>query len=138
MGLFDFLSDVAKSVVEKAEQEANRRSSSGSALPSGRMRETDKIKGGDSPLPNSPGMYRHINKETGNVDYVGQTDNLRKRQQEHARTGKLDTDKQYVQYGASKSAHLRTICAKQKLTISLAINHPGIRPKAEMGVGSNT
>lgn len=103
MGLFDFLSDVAKSVVEKAEQEANRRSSSGSALPSGRMRETDKIKGGDSPLPNSPGMYRHINKETGNVDYVGQTDNLRKRQQEHARTGKLDTDKQYVQYGASKS-----------------------------------
>jgi hypothetical protein len=104
MGLFDFFSDVAKGLLEKAEQEASRRSSSGSALPSGRMRETDKIKGADSPLPNSPGIYRHINKETGDVDYVGQTDNLRKRQQEHARTGKLDTDKQYVQYGAAKSS----------------------------------
>ena len=104
MGLFDYLTDVAKGFIEKAEQNSSRHSSSGSALPSGRMRETDKIKGSDSPLPNSPGMYRHINKETGNVDYVGQTDNLRKRQQEHARTGKLDTDKQYVQYGAAKAS----------------------------------
>lgn len=103
MGLFDFLSNAAKNVIEKSDKEADRRSSSGSALPSGRMRETDKIKGGDSPLPNSPGMYRHKNKKTGSVDYVGQTDNLRKRQQEHARTGKLDTDKQYVQYSAAKA-----------------------------------
>jgi hypothetical protein len=102
MGLFDFLSDAAKSVLEKVEQEANRHSARGSALPSGRMRETDQVKGNDSPLPSSPGMYRHINKETGSVDYVGQTDNLRKRQQEHARTGKLDTDKQLVQYGVAK------------------------------------
>jgi hypothetical protein len=103
MGLFDFLSDVAKGVVEKAEQQASRQSSGGSALPSGRMRETDKIKGSDSPLPSTPGEYRHRNKSTGEVEYVGQTDNLRKRQQEHARDGKLDTDKQYVQYGAAKS-----------------------------------
>ncbi len=100
MGLFDFLSDVAKGVVEKAEQEASKRAS---ALPSGRMKETDKIKGPDSPLPNAPGEYRHRNKSTGEVEYVGQTDNLRKRQQEHARNGKLDTDKQYVQYGEAKS-----------------------------------
>lgn len=104
MGMFDFLSDLAKGMVKKAEQEADRRSSSESALPSGRMRETDKIKGGDSPLPHSPGIYRHINKETGDVDYVGQTDDLRRRQQEHARSGKLETDKQYVQYGVAKSS----------------------------------
>ncbi|CAK0749994.1 GIY-YIG domain-containing protein [Gammaproteobacteria bacterium] len=73
-----------------------------SALPPGRMNETDKIKGSDSPLPNSPGVYRHINKENGNVDYIGESKDLRKRQQEHTRSGKLDTDKQYVQYGVAK------------------------------------
>ena len=102
MGFFDFVSDVAKSVVEKAEKEAEK-SKSRSAIPSGRMRETDVIKGSNSPLPSSPGMYRHRDKETGRVDYVGQTDDIRKRQQEHARSGKLNTDTQYVQYSASKS-----------------------------------
>jgi len=111
MGLFDFLSDVAKGVVEKAKQQAIRQSSTGSALPSGRMRETDKIKGPNSSIPTSPGAYRHRNKSTGKVVYVGQTNNLRKRQQEHVRDGKLDTNKQYVQYGVAKrtvtKGHLR-------------------------------
>lgn len=105
MGFFDFLNDAAK----KAEKRTNRQS----ALRAGRMRETDKIKGSDSPLPKEPGMYRHVDKKTGNVDYVGQTDNLKKRQQEHARSGKLDTSRQKVQYGtaqsgASKDALLKT------------------------------
>lgn len=103
MGFFDILSNAAKGVVEKAEQQASRQSSGGSSLPSGRMKKTDKIKGSDSPLPNAPGVYRHMNKSTGAVEYVGQTDNLRKRQQEHARDGKLDTNKQFVQYGVAKS-----------------------------------
>ncbi len=74
-----------------------------SAIPRGRMKETDKFKGDESPLPNKPGMYRHIDKETGNIDYVGQTDDLRKRQQEHVRNGKLNPDKQKVQFKESKS-----------------------------------
>ena len=74
-----------------------------SVLGPGRMNQTDKIKGPDSPIPNKPGIYRHINKSTGEVEYVGQTNNLKVRQQQHANAGKLDTEKQYVQYGTAKS-----------------------------------
>jgi len=104
MGFFDLLGDIFNGVVETAQKEAVRRQSS---LSPGRMRETDQVKGADSPLPHSPGMYRHRNKETGDIEYVGQTNDLRTRQQQHARDGKLDTSRQYVQYaearpGASK------------------------------------
>jgi len=99
MGFFSGLLNIAANVVENASKQA----SSKSALPPGRMRETDKIKGSDSPLPNAPGVYRHVSKENGNIDYVGESKNLKKRQQEHARNGKLNTDKQYVQYGEAKN-----------------------------------
>lgn len=46
------------------------------------------------PHPAKPGVYRHIDKESGNVEYVGQTNNLRKRQQEHVRTGTLYPERQ--------------------------------------------
>lgn len=72
-----------------------------SALPPGRMKESNTVKG-DCVIPNKPGIYQHINKTTQEVDYSGQTDDLRKRQQEHARNGKLDTDKQFVRYGVAK------------------------------------
>jgi hypothetical protein len=81
---------------------ATRQSASLSALPPGRMRKTDVIKGGESGIPAAPGAYRHINKQTGHIEYVGQTDNLRVRQQQHAREGKLDTTKQFVQYGVAR------------------------------------
>ena len=100
MGFFDFLGDVAKGMMDKAEKEASRRQSS---IPSGRMKETDQIKGQNSSIPNTPGMYRHRNKETNEVEYVGQTNDLRTRTQQHARDGKLDTNKQYVQYAEAKS-----------------------------------
>lgn len=36
--------------------------------------------------PNAvPGTYRYVNKRTGKVDYVGQSDNLRRRYQQHLR-----------------------------------------------------
>ncbi|MFI3190399.1 hypothetical protein BCS42_01875 [Crenothrix sp. D3] len=84
-----------------------------SALGKGRMKETDSIKGKNSPLPSKNGIYQHINKKTGEVEYVGQTDNLRKRQQEHARAGKLDTETQKVRFavareGATKDDLLQT------------------------------
>lgn len=102
MGLFDVLSGIANFVSDAAEQGRSKQAQKGSAIPSGRMKSTDKIKGSDSPIPDKPGVYRHINKETGEIDYVGQTDNLRKRQQEHARAGKLDTNTQYVQFSEAK------------------------------------
>lgn len=102
MGLFDVLSGIANFVSDAAEQERSKQAQKGSAIPSGRMKSTDKIKGSNSPIPDKPGVYRHKNKETGEVDYVGQTNNLRKRQQEHAREGKLDTNTQYVQYSEAK------------------------------------
>lgn len=95
MGLFDSLK---KAVSEKAEEMQEKQQS---ALARGRMRETDSVKG-DSPLPHKPGVYQHVNKKTGEVEYVGQTNDLRKRQQEHAREGKLDTEKQKVRYAASR------------------------------------
>jgi hypothetical protein len=73
-----------------------------SALPAGRMPKTDILTGSHSPLPRTRGEYRHINKVTGSVDYVGQTDNLRVRQQQHAREGRLDTRTQFVQYGIAR------------------------------------
>jgi hypothetical protein len=107
MGFFDFLGDVMSYVQKEAAQrekqmERYAQNATGSALPSGRMKETDKIKGKDSPLPHDPGIYRHINKKTGEIEYVGQTNDLRKRQQEHERNGKLNTQTQYVQYGTAK------------------------------------
>jgi len=99
MGFFDFLGDVAKGMVDKAEKEASRRQSS---LPPGRMKETDQVKGAESPPPHSPGMYRHRNKETDEIEYFGQTDDLRTRQQQHARDGKLDTNRHYVQYAEAR------------------------------------
>jgi len=88
---------------EKAAYEARvLRRAQQSAIPAGRMRETDTIKDG-SVIPNTAGLYHHINKETKTVDYVGQSDTLKKRQQEHARSGKLNTDTHFVRYAESKN-----------------------------------
>jgi butyrate kinase len=76
--------------------------SGGSAIPAGRMRKTDVIKGSSSPIPNEAGIYRHVDKKTGEVQYVGRTRDLRTRQQAHARDGRLDVDQQLVQYSVAK------------------------------------
>jgi len=73
-----------------------------SAIAQGRMRKTDIIKGKHSPIPTEPGIYRHINKKTGKIDYVGQTNNLRVRQQQHARDNKLNIDIQFVEYAIKR------------------------------------
>ncbi|HOE91388.1 MAG TPA: GIY-YIG nuclease family protein [Candidatus Cloacimonadota bacterium] len=97
MSFFNGLKNAISKVAEDERKRQTKQSTSHvSALPPGRMKETDTIKGKDCEIPNTPGAYRHINKETGEVDYVGQTDNLRKRQQEHERNGKLDTKSQTV------------------------------------------
>ncbi len=73
-----------------------------SAINKGRMRKTDQIKGRGASIPKKPGLYRHVNKDSGKVEYVGQTNNLRVRQQQHARDGKLNTLKQYIYYSVAK------------------------------------
>ena len=70
----------------------------GGALPSGRMRETDDL----ARLPREPGLYRHVNKETGATDDIGHSKDLRRRNQEHERLGKLDLDTQLIRYGVAK------------------------------------
>lgn len=95
MSLKDLFNKAKEAAVK---QERANLSSSGP----GRMSKTDVIKGPDCKIPNSPGTYRHRDKETGKIVYIGDTQNLKKRQQEHARNGKLDTSKQYVEYSKSK------------------------------------
>ena len=131
MGFFDFVTNVAQGMLDIAEKRA---SGGHSVIPSGRMKETDQIKGKNSSIPNTPGIYRHRDKETHGVEYVGQTDDLRTRTQQHARDGKLDTNKQYVQYTEAKSGSSKEIYAKLKLTISHVISLQAIRLKVEMVV----
>ena len=73
-----------------------------SALPPGRMEKTNVIKGPECHIPRGPGAYRHIDKETKEVLYVGQSNDLRVRQQQHARAGRHDTTKHDVQYASAR------------------------------------
>lgn len=98
MGFFDSLLNSVSEKVGKAEKMQDKQRS---ALAPGRMQEADSVKG-NSLIPKSPGIYQHVNKQTGKVEYAGQTNDLRKRQQEHARAGKLDTEKQKVRYGVAR------------------------------------
>lgn len=72
------------------------------SLPPGRMKKTDKIVGPDSTIPGEPGIYRHIDKITKTIIYIGQSLNVRTRQQQHARNGKLDPEKHWVVYTTLK------------------------------------
>jgi hypothetical protein len=137
MGFFNFLGKVASDVQRQAEQkqreiDRHARNVTGSAIPSGRMRQTDAIKGKDSTIPTEAGIYRHSNKQTGEVEYVGQTNNLRKRQQEHARNGKYNPETQNVQYStARKDASKDNLLQTEKDHIS---RH---KPKGNTTAGGN-
>jgi predicted GIY-YIG superfamily endonuclease len=107
VGLFDTLSSIGKTIMKNTQNMAKesytkKDTAKGSAIPHGRMHETDVVKGKRCNIPHEPGIYRHINKESGKVEYAGQTNDLRKRQQEHARDGKLDTSTQKVAYSVAK------------------------------------
>ncbi len=89
-----------------------------SAINKGRMRKTDQIKGRGANIPQKPGIYRHVNKDNGKVEYVGQTNNLRVRQQQHARDGKLNTLKQYIYYSVAKNRATKDdLCNTEKAHI---------------------
>jgi predicted GIY-YIG superfamily endonuclease len=81
------------------------------AIPRGRMRTTDRIED----LPEKPGLYRHINKESGCVEYIGQTNNIKRRNQEHKAREKLDLSTQKIAYAvAHPDADRQKLCDAEK------------------------
>ena len=81
-----------------------------SNLRSGRMATDTTVKGSACKIPSEPGVYRHVNSSTNQVEYVGQTDNLRKRQQEHVRNGKLDLDSSKVMWSGITNGSKDDLC----------------------------
>lgn len=73
------------------------------SLPLGRMKKTDVIKGSSCNIPDKPGIYRHINKITNAIEYIGQSLNVRTRQQQHQRNGKLNTETHWIVYSTLAS-----------------------------------
>lgn len=104
MGLFDFIADIfgqgktrKPEIITYAPLPTQRRYQQ-SAIPRGRMRVAYEIED----LPSEPGIYRHIDKETKKVIYIGQTNNLRRRNQEHIRDGNLDLNNYKIGYNICK------------------------------------
>jgi len=107
-GGFEKVADVAnqngglKEVLKSTNNEYRKIMEERSALKPGRMRESNCVKGDDCSISSKPGIYHHVNRDTGISDYDGETSNLRKRQQEHVRSGKLNTESHYVRYGEAR------------------------------------
>lgn len=105
-----------------------RKRRSSSALKPGRMRIARTIN--DS--PEQPGVYRMVNKVTGIVDYVGQTNNIKRRIGEHKRSGNLDLVIHNIVYGIAKADATRdALCFTEKQHIK---KH---RPKKNKTQGGN-
>ena len=45
--------------------------------------------------PQKPGEYRWRNKKTGEIDYIGETNNLKRRKSEHERSSKPVSEKSH-------------------------------------------
>ena len=103
-----------------------------SAINSGRMRKTNKIKGSDANIPAEAGMYRHVDRSTGEVVYVGQTNNLRVRQQQHMRDGKLDLAIHDVHYSVAREGATKDdLCDTEKAHIKRK------KPSGNKTIGGN-
>ena len=104
-----------------------------SALPPGRMKMTDVIKGPGCAIPHEPGTYRHVDKKTKTIVYVGQSNDLRVRQQQHARSGRLDTATHAVQYRVARpDATKDDLCRTEQCHIE---RHKPIGNKTKGGNG---
>lgn len=55
----------------------------------GRPKKYDPNSGKGNPPPNKAGEYR-IRDEHNNIIYIGETNNLKRRMQEHKRNGRFD------------------------------------------------
>ena len=96
------------------------------------MRKTNKIKGSDANIPAEAGMYRHVDRSTGEVVYVGQTNNLRVRQQQHMRDGKLDLAIHDVHYSVAREGATKDdLCDTEKAHIKRK------KPSGNKTIGGN-
>jgi len=64
----------------------------------GRPQIARSVKGSECSLPSKPGLYRHICEVTGDIEYIGHTSNLRRRQQEHVSRHTLDLKYQRIEF----------------------------------------
>jgi hypothetical protein len=55
------------------------------------------------PPPAEPVVYRHVNKETGKVDYIGVTNNGARRHEEHKRSGRFNPDQHILEHQPARS-----------------------------------
>ena len=92
-------------------------------LKPGRMFEDHDVKGKVCRIPNALGIYRHVDKVTGNVDYVGQSDNLRQRQQQHVQNGKLNLDTHKVAWKSLDNGSKDDLCRTE--VDHIARHNPG-------------
>lgn len=99
------------------------------ALNKGRMRTAKEI----NQLPNRPGIYRFVNQVTGTVDYVGQTNNIKRRINEHKRSGHFNSVIHKVVYGIAKADATRdALCFTEKQHIK---KHRPLKNKTKGGNG---
>ncbi len=99
-----------------------------SALPRGRMRKSDDIK----KLPEAMGIYRIKHRKTGLIEYIGQTNNLKRRAREHERDGRYKSIVHTIEYGiASKNTTRDDLLKTEKKHIK---KH---KPKQNKTIGGN-
>lgn len=80
------------------------------------MRSTKIVKGRHCIIPGAPGVYRIVDVRSGKPSYVGQTGNLRRRAQQHVRSGLFDPSSHRFAFapaieGASRRDLWKTECA---------------------------
>ncbi len=110
-------------------QDTIQQQSSKFALNKSRMRIAKEINN----LPDRPGIYRFVNKVTGAVDYVGQTNNVKRRIREHKRSGNLDVAIHNVVYGIAKANATRdALCFTERQHIK---KHSPRKNKTQGGNG---
>jgi hypothetical protein len=103
------------------------------SAPPGRMEKTDVIRGPECRIPRGPSAYRHIDKQTKEILYVGQSNDLRVRQQQHARAGRLDTTKHDVQKHRLGKMQPRTTCAGPSGATLLGTSRPATKRRGGNG-----
>lgn len=74
---------------------------------SGRPKKYNPTTGKGEMPPSEAGEYR-IRDDEGNIVYIGETDNLKRRMQEHIRSGKLKTNYTFEYQIADKNVTART------------------------------
>lgn len=122
-------SEVGSITDEQPVQEQTAPSLHLGAIPRGRMRVAYQVED----LPEKPGLYRHINKDNDRVEYIGQTNNIKRRNREHELKGKLNLSTQKVAYAVAHSdADRQKWCDAEKQHIEKH-NPPGNQYKGGNG-----